>query len=431
MHNNDWSREIEQNLTSVEESEAVERQRRSVSHALPRCVHVLYGGAHLFSEGTFEKVAKISRASYEATVSSGSQIKALLHEQWSLDVSNSIYERITKKLSQSPIEDYRIDFEDGFGVRSEEDEDKFACMSAEALAAQVLHPSAPKRVGIRIKQLSQNLTRRSLKTLKIFVDQYVESRRLSLSLTQLALEHLIITLPKVTHKSQPEALHQALSVLERDHKLPKGFFKIELLIEDAEGFLNWGGQLGIQALIEACSSRCIGLHIGVYDFLSSLDITSDAQNIEHPYCDQLRFWLLLVSKHHPGLEVSDGVINKIPTGERSAVGASWRYIYRQHRRSMALGFNQGWDIHPAQVPIRHVAHCAQILENAQAAVERMKMFVDKFAQASRVGSTFDDRASILGLVNFFEQAIERSYLASDELIAKGVNLTSVKKLIGR
>src|SRR4051812_46238790 len=34
-----------------------------------------------------------------------------------------LYERVRDKLSRQPVEDYRIDFEDGFGVRSDAEED--------------------------------------------------------------------------------------------------------------------------------------------------------------------------------------------------------------------------------------------------------------------------------------------------------------------
>ena len=50
------------------------------------------------------------------------------------DLAERIYPRVVNKLSSEPIEDFRIDFEEGFGERSDEEEDHFAQGAAEEVA---------------------------------------------------------------------------------------------------------------------------------------------------------------------------------------------------------------------------------------------------------------------------------------------------------
>ena len=81
-----------------------------------------------------------------------------------------------------------------------------------------------------------------------------------------------------------------------------------------------------------------------------------------------------------GLWLSDGASNLLPVGphrarpggapltpqqseeNRRAVVGAWRLKYGQVRRALEGGYYQGWDLHPAELPVRYAATYAFFLE---------------------------------------------------------------------
>ena len=105
---------------------------------------------------------------------------------------------------------------------------------------------------------------------------------------------------------------------------------------------------------------------------------------------------------------------------------AWKLHYDDVRHSLAHGFYQGWDLHPAQLPTRYAALYAFFLEGLDSASARLKNFVKRAGQATLVGEVFDDAATGQGLLNHFlrawscgaiteEEAVEKSGLKPDEL----------------
>src|SRR5439155_8384645 len=90
---------------------------------------------------------------------------------------------------------------------------------------------------------------------------------------------------------------------------------------------------------------------------------------------------------------------------RAAVHRAWRLHYEDVRRSLALGFYQGWDLHPGQLPTRYAALFSFFLEARDEAAERLRRFVERAAQATLLGNIFDDAATGQGLLNFFLRGI--------------------------
>jgi hypothetical protein len=138
----------------------------------------------------------------------------------------------------------------------------------------------------------------------------------------------------------------------------------------------------------------------------------------------------------PNITVSDGIISRLPLvpkentqDAREQFDSAWRYNYQQMMRSLANGYYQGWDLHPCQLPIRHIANTVFVLRELDGAVSRLKTFVARASQASHVGGVFDDRASVLGLLNFFDRAVSSGVLHPDELLASGVNVAEVRSSI--
>ena len=125
-------------------------------------IHTFYGGAHLFSAGLPRKLGDLAlRALEEHAPDAGTLAAALNLEP---DLAARIYPRIVEKLTREPIEDFRIDFEDGFGDRSDEEEDAAALHAADEVAAGLAGGTLPPGIGIRVKPLSEELKRRSLRT---------------------------------------------------------------------------------------------------------------------------------------------------------------------------------------------------------------------------------------------------------------------------
>jgi hypothetical protein len=110
-------------------------------------VHVVYGGAHLFRSGTTRKLGELalrsldefapdfvafaralglegadklphspdSVAALTRSIESGpEQAQREQHPAW---FAHTVYKRVREKLRREPVEDYRIDFEDGYGSR--------------------------------------------------------------------------------------------------------------------------------------------------------------------------------------------------------------------------------------------------------------------------------------------------------------------------
>jgi hypothetical protein len=188
--------------------------------------------------------------------------------------------------------------------------------------------------------------------------------------------------------------------------------------------------------MHAAAGRCRSLHFGVYDFTSSIGIGSAGQSVDHLACDFARIWIQLGAALAPNVTVSDGIISRLPIlpkelneESRRQFDSAWLYNYRQMTRSLANGYYQGWDLHPCQLPIRHIANHVYVLRELEGAVARLKAFVAKSAQASHVGGVFDDRASVLGLLNFFDRAISSGVVDRSELLRSGIELDEIRQTI--
>ena len=67
------------------------------------------------------------------------------------------------------MEDFRIDFEDGFGNRSDEEEDATAVPAAAELAKGMKEKTISPFIGIRIKPFTEDLKPRGVRTLDMLL----------------------------------------------------------------------------------------------------------------------------------------------------------------------------------------------------------------------------------------------------------------------
>ncbi len=130
-------------------------------------VHTLYGGAHLFRADTSERLGALARKALTDYAPDAGTFAAVLGLPAGPG-AEQVYGRVVDKLGREPVEDFRIDFEDGYGNRADAEEDHDAVAAAVEVARGMAAASLPPFIGLRIKPLTEELCGRSLRTLDLF-----------------------------------------------------------------------------------------------------------------------------------------------------------------------------------------------------------------------------------------------------------------------
>jgi citrate lyase beta subunit len=316
--------------------------------------------------------------------------------------------RVTAKLAREPIEDLRVDFEDGYGVRPDEEEDRAVRSAAEALAALAdLGPAGrPPFIGIRIKSLEGPTRRRAVRTLDMFLDT-------------LGTGTFVVTLPKVSAVEQVEAMVLLCGRLEEAYGLPDGSLRFELQVETPAAVLGADGAATVARMVHAAQGRCVGLHYGTYDYSAACGVAAEYQSMDHPAADHAKA-VMQVAAAGTGVRVSDGSTNVLPVGGTEAVQAAWRLHSRLVRRSLERGFYQGWDLHPAQLPTRYAATYAFFRSGSAAAAERLSAYLQR-----RSSGVLDEPATARALAGFLLRGLDCGALDPDEVPIQRSRLESL------
>jgi len=325
-------------------------------------------------------------------------------------IAARVHPRVAAKLEREPVEDFRIDFEDGFGSRPDAEEDDVARKAAANVVAGLNAGTLPPGIGIRIKNLGDDTQHRGLRTLALFVAGLVEGTGGTLP------PNFVVTLPKITAADQVTTLASACGALETTHRLPAGSLKFEVMVETAESIFSRDGRVALPDLIARGGGRITAAHFGTYDYTAAMGITAAHQHMLHPSCDFAKH-VMQVALSGTDIWMSDGATTILPIGKnRSVIHAAWKVHAAQVRHSLVGGFYQGWDLHPAQLVTRYAAVFAFFLEGLDAASERLKNFVQKAAQATAVGGVFDDAATGQGLLNYFLRAMQCGAITAGEAV---------------
>ena len=380
-------------------------------------VHVVYGGAHLFKADAAKKLGAIALKSLQDNAPDAAALAAVIGLPAAL--ADRVYLRLVDKLTREPVEDFRIDFEDGFGHRPDQEEDGFAQLAANEVATGLRDGMLPASIGIRIKPLTEELKQRSLRTFDLFLTRLLDRTGGVLP------PNFVITLPKITAPEQVAALAQACEAFEYWRELPPRSLTFELMVETTQSIVGPDGSVALPRLVAEGGGRIVAAHFGTYDYTAACSITAAHPHMLHPACDFAKH-VMQVSLAGTGIWLSDGATNVLPVGSREAVHRAWRLHAEHVRQSLVNGFYQGWDLHPAQLPSRFATVFGFFLEGLDAASERLRNFVSKAAQATLVGDVFDDAATGQGLLNYFlralncgaigeQEAVEQSGLTLEEL----------------
>ena len=374
-------------------------------------VHVVYGGGHLFRADTAAKLGEVARRA----MAEYAPDPAALDQALGLGaLAEPVYARVVEKLAREPVEDFRIDFEDGYGTRPDADEDRDVTNAAREVAKGHQAGTLPEFIGIRIKPLTEELRVRSIRTLRIFLGTLLgEAGELP--------ENLVLTLPKVTIPEQVSVFAGLLAGLEHELGLDDGVLRFEVMVETPQLVMDANGRSALPALIPAAKGRLQAAHFGTYDYTASMGITAAHQRMRHPVCEHAKR-VMQAAYAGTGVWLSDGSTAILPVPvhssregaltpaqraeNRAGVHAAWRLHADDVRHSLAGGFYQGWDLHPAQLVSRYAALFEFFLQGLDAAGERLRNFVAKAAQATLVGDVFDDAATGQGLLNYFLRAVQ-------------------------
>jgi citrate lyase beta subunit len=402
-------------------------------------VHTVYGGAHLFRSDSAPKLGALALASLdEYAPDAGTFARALqLETGSSLDFAQTIRARVVNKLRTEPVEDFRLDFEDGYGNRPDAEEDGHARSAAEEVARGMQAATLPPFIGIRIKPMSKELHGRSLRTLDLFVTTLWRAGRKRLP------PNFVVTVPKVMAPGHVAAVARACAVLERRLGMRPKTIPLELMIETPQSIIGVDGTSALRGLVAAGGGRVIGAHFGTYDYTALCGITASWQHMRHAVCDFAKH-MMQVALAQSGVRLSDGATNIMPVPphraspdrpltenqrreNREAVHRAWKIHFDDASHSLVTGYYQGWDLHPAQLPTRYAAVYTFFLSARPAATLRLKNFVEKAAQATLVGDVFDDAATGQGLLNFFVRGLTSGALTVDEALETGLTLEELQR----
>jgi hypothetical protein len=370
-------------------------------------IHTVYGGAHLFKSDTGAKLGTTALRVLDEHAPDAAALASALG--LSAATAERVYSRVREKLGREPVEDFRLDFEDGYGNRPDAEEDGHAASAAAEVAAGANKGTLPPFIGIRIKNLGEELRPRALRTAQLFLERLVADTGGTLP------SNFVVTLPKITARGQVAQLVEIFTRFEASHGLADGSLRMELMVETPYSIFDERGAVALPSLIREGNGRVVAAHFGTYDYTASLGITAAHQHMRHPACDFAR-GIMQVSLAGTDVWLSDGATNVLPVGkDRAVIHHAWRQHYDDIRHSLTNAFYQGWDLHPAQLVTRYAAVYAFFLESLDAASERLRNFIAKAAQATLVGEVFDDAATGQGLLNFFLRALNCGAVREDEI----------------
>ena len=421
-------------------------------------VHTVYGGADLFTHDIAEKMSRsalrafttyaptfvdfakaVQLEGYDRLPGDQDDINRLSNHLADMSATDrkkseawlaySTYEKVIDKLKTEALEDFRIDFEDGFGNRSWEEEDAVAIQAAIECAKGMELNSLPPFIGIRIKPFTEDLKERGARTLDLFLTALSEQTSGKLP------DNFVVMLPKVSIPEQIVALVNMFGSIEENSEIPEGAIKMEMMVETTQAIMDREGRNPLRKFVEASHGRMIATAFGTYDYTASCNITARYQDMGHAVCD-FAHHVMKVALGATGIWLSDGATNVMPIGphrgdnltpeqkdeNRKVVHRNWKIAFEHTRHSLWKGIYQGWDLNPAQLPMRYAAIYSFFLESYDDAVERLRSFVEKSARATLTGDVFDDAATGQGLLNYFLRGLNCGAISIDEALQTGLTV---------
>ncbi|OAK51326.1 DUF6986 family protein [Rhodococcoides kyotonense] len=319
-------------------------------------------------------------------------------------------------LHTSPIQDLRLDFEDGYGWRSDEDEDRDARHAGQVLSALAADPTGPSWVGIRPKGLAAHERRRAVRTLELVLDAAGG-----------VPNGFVFTVPKLRVAEQVTAVVALCEELERAHGLTDHALRFELQIESPQAVVGPDGTATVARALRLTDGRCTSLHYGTYDYSAACGITSAQQSLAHPVADHAKN-VMLAAAAQTGVWVCDGSTQVVPAGSQADIEAALRRHFGLVTRSLERGFYQGWDMHPGHLVTRWAATLGFFRDAMPTAATRVAAYLSR--QDSGV---MDEPATAQALAGVLVRGLDSGAVTERELsdVSSSITRASLRSLLDR
>ncbi|MFE2163340.1 DUF6986 family protein [Streptomyces lydicus] len=379
-------------------------------------VHTVYVPGDAFAADTVRSWGDLALAALDEHAPDAGALAAVLDIPDAL--AADVHDRVRAKLTREPIEDLRIDFEDGYGPRPDAEEDAAAARAAALVAAAYGNGTAAPYMGIRMKCMEAAVRDRGIRTLDIFLTGLMEAGGLP--------DGLVLTLPKVTYAEQVTAMVRLLEAFEKARGLESGRIGFEIQIETTQSILGADGRATVSRMIEAAEGRATSLHYGTFDYSASCGVSAAHQSLDHPVADHAKA-VIQVAAAGTGVRLSDGSTNVLPVGPTKQVHDAWRLHHGLVRRSLARAYYQGWDMHPAHLPTRYAAVYAFYREGLEQAAARLAAYVAKAG-----GDVMDEPATAKALSGYLLRGLDCGAVDPTEVThLTGLTRTDLDALAGR
>ncbi|AWK09216.1 aldolase [Streptomyces spongiicola] len=366
-------------------------------------VHTVYVPGDAFDAGTIRSWGDEALASLDEHAPDAATLARVLGLPGGL--AEAVYTRVRAKLEREPVEDLRVDFEDGYRGR---DEDADAARAARLLAEAHARGTAAPYAGIRMKCMEASVRDRGIRTTDVFLTGLMEHGGLP--------GGLVLTLPKVTYPEQVTAFVRLLEAFEKAHGPDTRRIGFEIQVETSQAILAADGTATVARMIDAAEGRATGLHYGTFDYSACLGVSAAHQAGDHPAADHAKA-VMQVAAAGTGVRVSDGSTNVLPVGGTDRVHRAWRLHYGLTRRALARAYYQGWDMHPGHLPTRYAAVFAFYREGMEAAAARLAAYV-----ARTDGDIMDEPATAKALSGYLLRGLDCGAL-DDAEVARLTGLT--------
>lgn len=366
-------------------------------------VHTVYVPGDAFAADTIRSWGDQALAALDEHAPDAASFAAALG--LSDDLAEPVYSRVRAKLEREPVEDLRVDFEDGY---QGEDEDRDAARAARLIAEAYENGTAAPYMGIRMKCMEAPVRDRGIRTLDVFLTGLMNAGGLP--------DGLVLTLPKVTYPEQVTAMVRLLEAFEKAHGLEPGRIGFEIQIETSQSILAADGTATVARMIQAAEGRATGLHYGTFDYSACLGVSAAYQASDHPAADHAKA-IMQVAAAGTGVRVSDGSTNVLPVGPTAKVHDAWRLHYGLTRRALARAYYQGWDMHPGHIPTRYAAVFAFYREGFEQAAGRLARYANRAG-----GDVMDEPATAKALSGYLLRGLDCGALDIAE-VAKLTGLT--------
>ncbi|MEV6672569.1 aldolase/citrate lyase family protein [Streptomyces sp. NPDC051162] len=379
-------------------------------------VHTVYVPADVFAADTVRSWGAKALAALDAHAPDAAALAAVLGIPDGL--AGPVYERVRAKLEREPVEDLRIDFEDGYGPRPDAEEDAAAARAARLVARAYEDGTAAPYMGIRMKCMEAAVRDRGIRTLDIFLTGLMEAGGLPAG--------LVLTLPKVTYAEQVTAMVRLAEEFEKARGLAPGRIRFEIQIETTQAILGADGRANVARMIDAARGRATSLHYGTFDYSASCGVGAAQQSPDHPVADHAKA-VMQVAAAGTGVRLSDGSTNVLPVGPTRQVHDAWRLHHGLVRRALERAYYQGWDMHPGHLPTRYAAVYAFYREGLAQAAARLTAYMRSVS-----GAVLDEPATARALSGYLRRGLDCGAVDSAEVTGPtGLTRADLDRLAGR